>query len=90
MWHCPPQALILTWQDGMDTKIENRDGTEVSHMEGWNEQSRQVEQIRILPKSSKVANPGFDISPARLVTGLITEKGICSANEKGIQSLFGA
>ena len=77
-------------KEGTDTEIEYREGQEVSHVEGWNEQSNQVEQIRIIPDSSKVANPGFDITPARLVTGLITEKGICNATEKGIQSLFGA
>ena len=58
-------------------------------MEGWNEKSLQPEQIRVLPESSNVANPGFDITPARLVTGLITERGICNATEEEIISLFG-
>ena len=86
----PSTSIDFSMKRGMETEIENREETEVSHMEGWNEQSNRVEQIRILPDSSKVANPGFDITPARLVTGLITEKGICSATEKGILSLFGA
>ena len=86
----PSTSIDLNMKEGTYTEIEHRKRQEVSHVEGWNEQSNQVEQIRIIPDSSKVANPGFDITPARLVTGLITEKGICNATEERIQSLFGA
>ena len=86
----PTSSIDLQMNKGMETEIENRDGSEVTHMEGWNEKSNQSEQIRIVPKSSPVTNPGFDITPARLVTGLITEKGIYPAIEKEIQSIFGA
>lgn len=86
----PSSSIDFTMKRGEETKIENRDESEVAYMEGWNEHSDQVEKVRILLNSSKVANPGFDITPARLVTALITEKGICSATAQGIQSLFGA
>ena len=85
----PSSSIDFGMMHGKETKIENRDRSEVTHMEGWNENSGSIEKIRILPGASKVANPGFDVTPARLVTALITEKGICSATEKGIQSLFG-
>ena len=58
-------------------------------MEGLNPESQQVTNISILTEDTRVSNPGFDITPARLVTGLITEKVICEASEKGINALFG-
>jgi len=86
----PSSSIDFNMKRGKETKIENRDGSEVTHMKGWNEDSGHMEMIRILPGKTNVANPGFDVTPARLVTGLITEKGICSATDQGIQSLFGA
>ena len=44
--------------------------------------------VRLLPKGSPAANPAFDVTPARLVSGLITERGICKANEESILGLF--
>ena len=73
----------------MDTEIENRSGEEVSHVEGWNALAGMPARVRIIPEGSPVSNPGFDITPARLVSGLITERGICAATETGITSLFG-
>jgi methylthioribose-1-phosphate isomerase len=57
-------------------------------MEGRHPQDGQIKTILILPEKTPVANPGFDLTPARLVTGLITERGICGASEKDIQTLF--
>jgi methylthioribose-1-phosphate isomerase len=55
-------------------------------MEGvW---ENQVHEFRILPEKSPVANYGFDVTPARLVSGLITERGVCKATKEGILSLF--
>jgi len=48
----------------------------------------QVHEFRIIPEKSPVANYGFDVTPARLVTGLITERGVCPATREGILSLF--
>jgi len=85
----PSSSIDFNMLKGEEMVIENRDGSEVSHMEGLNPESKQVTNISILPEDTRVSNPGFDITPARLVTGLITEKGICEASEEGINSLFG-
>ena len=47
-----------------------------------------IETVRITPRGSPVSNYAFDVTPARLVTGLITERGICAASEAGLTSLF--
>ena len=74
--------------DGKEMEIEYREGAEISHIEGWDRESQAVISVRILPEASRVKNPGFDVTPGRLVTGLITEKGICEASEEGISSLY--
>jgi len=48
----------------------------------------EVVTIDILPEGSPAANPAFDVTPARLVTGLITERGVCAASEAGLLSLY--
>ena len=48
----------------------------------------RVETVRIVPDDSPVANYGFDVTPARLVTGLITERGVCAASKLGLARLF--
>ena len=55
-------------------------------MEGWT--GSEIRRLKIIPEKSKVANYGFDVTPARLVTGLITERGICKANKEAIMELF--
>lgn len=84
----PSSTIDFGMEKGSEMEIEERTGREVSHMEGWNENRKALESLRIFPEGSAVANPGFDVTPARLITGLITEKGICEASEKGIKSLF--
>ena len=74
----PSSSIDFNLADGSQIKIENRDPKEVTH----------IDNIRILPEGSAAANPAFDVTPARLVTGLITERGICDASEEGIKSLF--
>ena len=44
--------------------------------------------MRLIPEASPVANPAFDVTPARLVTGLITERGICPASREGLRALY--
>ena len=82
-------STTIDWSliDGItEIPIEQRDGREVSMMEGvW---ENQVHEFRILPEKSPVANYGFDVTPARLVSGLITERGVCKATKEGILSLF--
>lgn len=82
-------SSTFDWQmkDGIaEIPIEERDSDEVSHIEGWTGDSMQ--QVRLIPENSPVANYGFDVTPARLVTGLITERGICKANKESILKLF--
>jgi methylthioribose-1-phosphate isomerase len=74
-------------RDGLrEIPIEERGAEEVKRADGWLE-GRQVE-VRITPEGSPAANYGFDVTPKRLVTGLITERGVCEANEKSIRALF--
>ena len=67
--------------------IVERNSEELSHLEGIDE-NKNLKKIRIYPKKSKALNLAFDITPAKYVTGLITEKGVCEASEKGLKGLF--
>jgi methylthioribose-1-phosphate isomerase len=73
-------------QDFNDIPIEERAGEEVKFVEGVTEDG--IERVRICPEGTKIYNPGFDITPARLITGLITERGICKAEKKDMLRLF--
>jgi methylthioribose-1-phosphate isomerase len=66
--------------------IEERDDSEVRYIEGWS--GREIQKVQIMSSESPVSNYGFDITPPRLITGLITERGICAASEQGLFSLF--
>lgn len=83
----PSTTIDWSLNDGVaEIPIEQRDGREVSMMEGlW---ENKVHEFRIIPEKSEVANYGFDVTPARLVTGLITERGVCKATKEGILELF--
>ncbi len=73
--------------DGIrEIPIEQRDGREVKYMMGYKDKKEQ--DFLIMPEGSNVANYGFDVTPARLIEGLITERGICEASEAGIRNLF--
>jgi methylthioribose-1-phosphate isomerase len=83
----PSTTIDWNLNDGiLEIPIEQRDGNEVSMMEGMI--GNEIRQFRIIPEKSAVANYGFDVTPARLVTGLITERGVCSATREGILNLF--
>ncbi len=83
----PSSSLDWKMRDGLkEIPIEERGTEEVRHADGWLE-GRQVE-VRVTPEGSPTANYGFDVTPRRLVTGLITERGVCKANEKSIRALF--
>ena len=84
----PSTTLDMTIQNGLtEIPIEERDQNEVKYVVGKTTQG-QIESVLICPESTNAANYGFDVTPARLVTGLITERGICEASEAGILSLF--
>ena len=79
----------IDWQieSGAEIPIERRDGHEVTHMEGWTETGVRV-SVRLTPIGSPAENYAFDVTPARLVTALITERGVCPASRAGLLSLF--
>ena len=85
-----PRARLIDWRvkDGVrEIPIEERSAEEVTHLTGATSSGR-IETIRITPEGSPAANYAFDVTPARLVTGLITERGICEASEAGLLGLF--
>lgn len=84
----PSSTIDFDLSDASQIEIENRDPSEVTHMEGLSDDGHSTAIVRILPERSEVLNPGFDVTPARLVSGLITENGICEASEQGIKALF--
>ena len=68
-------------ESGEEVPIEFRDEDEIHYITGLNESSDKIERVRITPQRSKALNPGFDITPARYITGIITEEGIFKPNE---------
>lgn len=84
----PSSTIDWTMTDGVrQIPIEERGSEEVHTVEGQTADGEIVE-VRILPPDSPVTNTSFDVTPARLVTGLITERGICQANAESILGLF--
>ena len=83
----PSSTIDWTLEDGAEIPIEERDQEEVLLVSGLSEQG-EMQQVRISLEQTKAANPAFDVTPARLVTGLITERGICKANKESLLSLF--
>jgi len=83
----PSASIDWDMRDGLkEIPIEERGAEEIKHADGWLD-GQQVE-VRIAPEGSPTANYGFDVTPRHLVSGLITERGVCEANEKSIFSLF--
>ncbi len=88
-WVAVPSSTIdWTVSDGVrEIPIEERDAAEVTTVTGRGLDG-QVATVRVTPTSSPAANPAFDVTPARLVTGLITERGRCDATAAGLQAMF--
>jgi methylthioribose-1-phosphate isomerase len=83
----PSSSFDWKMRDGLtEIPIEERGAEEVQHTDGWAD-GRMLE-VRVTPESSPAANYGFDVTPRRLISGLITERGICQPNEQSIFSLF--
>ena len=83
----PSSTFDWKISDGIhEIPIEQRDENEVKYMDGLLDNIEQ--KFLIMPKESKAANYGFDVTPARLITGLITERGVCKATAKEIKKLF--
>ena len=84
---CPRRRSTGRSRAGAAIPIERRDAREVTHIEGWTEEGRRV-AARLTPADSPAANYAFDVTPARLVTALITERGICPASRERLLELF--
>ena len=83
----PSTSIDFSISDGLrEIVIEERDPEEVTNVTGFAE--GKIRSVRICPEDTVAVNYGFDITPARLITGLITEKGICRATEKDIKEMF--
>ena len=83
----PSSTIDWETKDFKDIPIEERNSEELSHVEGLDE-NNNVKKVLIYPRKSKAINLAFDVTPAKYVTGLITEKGICDASKKGLKKLF--
>jgi methylthioribose-1-phosphate isomerase len=83
----PSPSLDASLRDGRSIPIEERDPSEVTHLTGQLP-SGEIATVRLAPEGTPAANPGFDVTPARLITALITERGVCSASEEGLRALF--
>lgn len=83
----PESSFDWTIRDGIaEIPIEERDATEVKYIDGWSE--GRMHSVLITPEASPAKNYGFDVTPARLVTGLITERGVCAARESALLELY--
>ena len=83
----PGPTIDWTLTDGRDIPIEERDVAEVTTVTGRTADG-DITTVSITPKASPAANYGFDVTPSRLVTGLITERGVCAASAEGLLSLY--
>ncbi len=83
----PSSSFDFTIRDGRtEIPIEQRDPEEVKYIQGFHGDA--IKKVLLTPKDSPAVNYGFDVTPAHLVTGLITERGICEASEAGIGTLY--
>jgi methylthioribose-1-phosphate isomerase len=83
----PSPTIDWSLRDGFAIEIEARAGREVSHIAGLTD-AGDLATVRLTQDGSPVANPAFDVTPARLVTGLVTERGVCAASTEGLLGLF--
>jgi methylthioribose-1-phosphate isomerase len=83
----PHSTIDWTLEDGAKIPIEERDPAEVSRVWGRAD-SGETLAVCVVPEGSPVANPAFDVTPARLVTGLVTERGVCEASREGLLTLY--
>ncbi len=82
-------SSTIDWQisDGIrEIPIEERGEDEVLYVDGWD--GEKISRVQVAANNTPVMNHGFDVTPARLITGLITERGVCEASEAGLLSLF--
>ncbi|MCP4141381.1 MAG: S-methyl-5-thioribose-1-phosphate isomerase [Chloroflexi bacterium] len=83
----PSSTFDWVMRDGVkEVPIEQRDGREVKYIQGKHD--GEIKEVLLTPEDSPAANYAFDVTPSRLVTGLITERGICEASEDGVLGLY--
>ena len=83
----PSSTIDWKIKNSKDIPIEERNSEELSHVEGL-DKNNKLTKVFIYPRKSKSMNLAFDITPAKYVTGLVTEKGICKASREGLENLF--
>ncbi len=83
----PSSTIDWNLKRAKDIPIEERNSEELSHIDGIDE-SGKFKRVRIYPKKSNAMNLAFDVTPAKYITGLITEKGICKASEDELRKMF--
>ena len=84
----PSSSIDWQLRDGLrEIPIEERNAEEVKKISGLDDEGH-VREVLLTPQGSPAANYAFDVTPARLVTGLITERGICEASEDGLRKMF--
>ena len=83
----PSSTIDWDIKDLKKIPIEERNSDELSHIEGLDEKGN-IKKVLIYPQKSKAMNLAFDVTPAKYVTGLITEKGVCEASSDALQKMF--
>lgn len=84
----PSPTIDWTVKDGVkEIPIEERNSDEVTFVQGRNADG-SIAMVRVSPEGSPAANPAFDVTPARLITGLITERGVAKASPDGLKAMF--
>ena len=83
----PSSTIDWNIKDHKEIPIEERNSEELSHVEGL-DKNNKLQKVLIYPQKSKAKNIAFDVTPAKYVTGLITEQGICEASSQGLKELF--
>ena len=85
----PSPTIDWTVQDGLvEIPIEERSGDEISQIHGRGPDGTDLATVTVTPEGTNTGNPAFDVTPNRLVTGLITERGVCDASAGGLAALF--
>jgi len=83
----PSSSIDFSLSEGVSIAIEERDPHEVTHISGLDEEG-VWRTISVAPAGARALNPGFDVTPARLVSSLITERGVCAASASGLAALY--
>ena len=83
----PSSTIDWKIKDHKEIPIEERNSEELSHVEGLDKDNK-LQKVLIYPQKSKAMNLAFDVTPAKYITGLITEKGVCEASDQGLKELF--